>query len=112
MPYKLPPMDNELVWSYFKATGPGGQHKNKTESGVRLTHLPSGITVTATERRSQFMNKEVALERLIQRLKALNRPKKVRKATRPTLASKKRVKKAKQHKSKIKKMRGPMSERE
>jgi protein subunit release factor B len=110
MPYQLPPADEELVWGYFKSSGPGGQHKNKTESGVRLTHLPSGITVTATERRSQFQNREAALERLIQRLTQLNRPRKTRKATRPTLASKKRRLKAKQRKGAIKRLRGRVSE--
>ena len=47
--------------TFFKSPGPGGQHKNKTESGVRLFHRPTGILVTATERRSQFQNRAVAL---------------------------------------------------
>ena len=37
---------------FFVASGPGGQHRNRTESGVRLTHRPTGIVVLATERRS------------------------------------------------------------
>lgn len=44
--------------------GPGGQHRNKTESAIRLHHKPSDITVTATERRSQHENRARALERL------------------------------------------------
>ena len=110
MSYRIPPNEGELVWGYFKSSGPGGQHKNKTESAVRLTHLPSGITVTASERRSQFQNREAALERLILRLKELNRPRKIRKATQPTLASQKRRLKAKQHKARIKRLRGRVSE--
>jgi len=43
----------ECVEEFFIASGPGGQHRNKTESGVRLTHGPTGVTVSATERRSQ-----------------------------------------------------------
>lgn len=48
----------------FRATGPGGQHRNKTDSGVRLVHLPTGVTVTATEDRSQHVNRAVAWDRL------------------------------------------------
>lgn len=48
----------------FRASGPGGQHRNKTDSGVRMTHIPSGIVVTATEDRSQHRNREVAWSRL------------------------------------------------
>lgn len=44
--------------------GPGGQHRNKTDSGVRLLHLPSGAESWATERRSQHDNARMALERL------------------------------------------------
>jgi protein subunit release factor A len=59
----------ECEESFFVASGPGGQHRNKTSSGVRLAHLPSGIVITATERRSQLMNRGAALERLRERLK-------------------------------------------
>ena len=48
----------------FRASGPGGQHRNKTDSGVRLTHLPTGTVVTATEDRSQHANRKVAWKRL------------------------------------------------
>ena len=75
---------------YFIASGPGGQHRNTTASGVRLTHPPTELSVTATERRSQVQNKGVALERLRQGLKALTYVPKVRRATKPSKGSQKR----------------------
>ncbi|KAM1715387.1 hypothetical protein TB2_025400 [Malus domestica] len=48
----------------FKTSGPGGQHRNKRESAVRLKHLPTGITAQAAEDRSQHMNRASALARL------------------------------------------------
>ena len=50
----------------LRASGPGGQHRNKTDSGVRLTHRPTGVTAQAFERRSQHQNRAVALHRLRQ----------------------------------------------
>ncbi|MHC4986117.1 MAG: peptide chain release factor family protein, partial [Planctomycetota bacterium] len=48
----------------FRASGPGGQHRNKVSSGVRLHHEPTGVVAEATERRSQHENRRVALRRL------------------------------------------------
>ncbi|KAL5553038.1 hypothetical protein UlMin_040439 [Ulmus minor] len=60
--------DQELMsqcqLSTFKASGPGGQHRNKRESAVRLKHLPTGIVAQAVEDRSQHMNRASALARL------------------------------------------------
>ena len=52
----------------FRAGGPGGQHQNATESGVRLVHLPSGLRAVAREERSQHRNRARALARLRSKL--------------------------------------------
>lgn len=48
----------------YRSSGPGGQKKNKTSSAVRLRHQPTGLIVTATEERSQHVNKKRAIRRL------------------------------------------------
>ncbi len=75
---------------FFIASGPGGQHRNKTETGVRLTHRPTGLTVTATERRSQLQNRGVALERLRSVFTKLSFVPVKRVATKPSRGSKRR----------------------
>ncbi|MFT3706116.1 MAG: peptide chain release factor-like protein [Archangium sp.] len=75
---------------FFIASGPGGQHRNKTESGVRLTHLPTGASVTATERRSQLQNRGEALDRLKALFAKASYVPEKRIATRPSRGSKRR----------------------
>lgn len=71
----------------FVGSGPGGQHRNKTESAIRLRHVPSGLSAYAGERRSQLQNKRVALGRLRRKLlEALQVPA-PRIPTRPTRAA-------------------------
>lgn len=95
----------ECAETFFTAGGPGGQHRNKTESGVRLAHLPTGVLVTATERRSQARNRSAALARLRLRLEALARRPEPRRATRPTRASKERRLREKRHRGERKAQR-------
>jgi ribosome-associated protein len=76
--------------STFIGGGPGGQHRNKTASAVRLVHLPTGVTVTATERRSQLRNRGAALERLRAVLTGLARVRRPRRPTVPSRTSKER----------------------
>jgi len=71
----------------FKSSGPGGQKKNKTESSVRVRHLPTDITRIATESRSQPRNRALALERVWAELARRARKPKPRVATRPTRAA-------------------------
>jgi peptide chain release factor len=63
--------EQDLTITACRASGPGGQHVNKTNSAVRITHNPSGITVFAQEERSQHRNRSLALARLADKMKAI-----------------------------------------
>lgn len=72
-PTELSEIDTKYItYQTLRASGPGGQHVNKTESAVRATHAPSGLSVTASDQRSQVQNKKLATERLLIKLSAWN----------------------------------------
>ena len=98
-------LERDCDVEFFIASGPGGQHRNKVETGVRLVHVASGIMVTATERRSQHANREAAFERMEARLQDLQRVVPPRRATRPTAGSRLRRLEAKRHNSQLKQQR-------
>ena len=54
----------DFVLDWYSGTGAGGQHRNKHQNCLRLTHIPSGITVSASESRSRVTNQRMAFERL------------------------------------------------
>lgn len=90
----------------YRARGPGGQHVNRTESAVRLVHLPTGVTVTASDTRSQARNRELAFERLAERLERLSARPKTRKPTRVPLAEKRQRVEEKKRRGQAKAARG------
>lgn len=61
----------DVRFEAFRAGGPGGQHQNKTDSAIRATHSPTGLSVVSRSQRSQHRNKEMALTRLSDKLEAL-----------------------------------------
>jgi protein subunit release factor B len=101
-------LERESEATFFIASGPGGQHRNRNATGVRLLHRPSGIVVTATERRSQAANLEVAYARLARRLAAAEAVVTPRVATRPGRAARAKRLTAKRQRGATKASRGPV----
>jgi len=99
-------LKKQVIVETYRSSGPGGQRKNKVETAVRLKHLPSGITIIATEHRSQAENRKLAFERLRERLIKLNRPRKRRIPTSISLKVIEKIKKEKKILSIKKRLRG------
>jgi ribosome-associated protein len=102
-------LEREVEVETFRASGPGGQHVNKTQSALRLVHPPSGVVVMSQDSPSQWRNRETAFERLAVQLRRLNHVPKKRVATKPTAASRKRRIEAKKLTGRRKRMRGRVS---
>jgi protein subunit release factor A len=83
-------LEREVQVDVFRASGPGGQHVNRTNSALRLMHPPSGVVVIAQDSPSQHRNRDIAFERLIGRLERLNHVPKKRVATKPSKAARRR----------------------
>jgi protein subunit release factor A len=95
----------EIRVETYKASGPGGQHRNKRETAVRIRHLPSGITALGTEHRSQARNKALAHRRLELKLRALDSKRPPRVPTSIPRSYKENILAAKRHRAQIKRWR-------
>ena len=105
LPEHLQQLARDCEITPFKSSGPGGQKKNKTESSVRVRHLPTGITRIGTESRSQTRNREAALERVWAELQRRARRRKPRVPTKPTAAARARRLDAKRRDARTKRLR-------
>jgi len=103
-------LERDCEISFFVAGGPGGQHRNKVATGVRLVHRPSGAVVTATERRSQAANREAAFARMAERLRTASIAPTPRVATRPSAMARAHWRALKRRRSDIKRSRRPPRE--
>jgi len=110
-PFPIPAMDDDLLAQCrvdtFTAGGKGGQHQNRTESGIRLVHLPTGVAVTCRTERSQHRNKAIALSRLRKRLERRNLRKPPRIPTHVPRAERKKRLQDKKRRSHAKELRKP-----
>jgi protein subunit release factor B len=112
----LPESDDDLLRECevqtFRSSGPGGQHVNKTESAVRLRHLPSGVVVSCQQERSQYQNKAACLRKLRERIAKLNYRQPDRKPTKVPKAVKQRVLQEKSRRAQVKRLRAKPSDEE
>ncbi|HRI89535.1 MAG TPA: peptide chain release factor-like protein [Candidatus Hydrogenedentes bacterium] len=102
--------EEDIEITFYRSSGPGGQHKNTTESAVRIRHIPTGLIVVATAERSQLRNKQAALEELERRLAARRRKPKPRVPTKPSKAAKTRRIESKVKRGATKSLRRPPSD--
>lgn len=104
----LEQLEDEVEISVYQASGPGGQHRNRTYSAVRLKHLPTGIVVTAADSRSQLRNRKIAFERLTRRLTEHYHQDPPRKPTRKRTTVRSRERQERERESKKKQLRRPI----
>ena len=112
---KLAISEADLEESFARSSGPGGQNVNKVSSAVTLRHLPSGISVTVQDSRSQAVNRKLARERLLNAIEAGRerqrkadigkREKERRRKSQRPLALKRKILESKRKRGELKKQR-------
>ncbi len=89
----------------FRATGPGGQGVNTTDSAVRMRHVPTGITVVSRESRSQLQNRERCLQKILETCRRRAVPPRPRKKTRVPASQRRRRLESKRSRGQLKQLR-------
>lgn len=89
----------------FRASGPGGQGVNTTDSAVRMRHVPTGIVVVSREQRSQLQNRERCVEKILEACRRRSRPPRPRKRTRVPAGQKRLRLKDKRARAQVKQLR-------
>lgn len=112
----LPKSDDDLLKqcqvTAFRASGSGGQHVNKTDSAVRVVHLPTGLVVTSQKERSQYLNKLECIRKLRKAVEKLNYRKPKRIATKTPKSVKVKNREKKERHSEKKRQRGTVRNHE
>jgi ribosome-associated protein len=110
-PIDIPETDEALIAQCrvqtFRATGPGGQGVNTTDSAVRIVHLPTGVMVTCRRERSQLVNKLQCIRRLRAKLEAMNEVQAPRVPTKEPRSVKRNVLDSKVRRGVVKRLRKP-----
>ena len=113
--------ESDLQEMFARSSGPGGQNVNKVSTAVTLRHVPSGITVTVQDSRSQAQNRKLARERLLDAIEAdrtrrrqaeIAKKEKARRQKSPRPAAlKRRILESKRRRSEVKRRRGRVEDR-
>ncbi len=107
---QLEALEKEVEVSFYQASGPGGQHRNRTYSAVRVVHLPTGTVVTSADSRSQHRNRRQAMERLLARLEEQSKVRVPRIPTRKGRGAHRREREQRDRHARKKSLRRPPSE--
>jgi protein subunit release factor B len=108
--------DADIEEMFSRSSGPGGQHVNKVSTAVTLRHVPTGLSVTVSDSRSQAMNRETARRRLLQKINEAAEAKKLaqlaeasrerRRKAKRSRGTKAKLVESKRRRSETKKLRG------